>query len=67
LDIIILLHPAPLSTLRGWVHPVQSLPQGIRRKASLSGLRTTGGVQKVKLTISMFLTTHQNPDLSVLF
>jgi len=25
------------------------LPQGIRRKASLSGLRTTGGVQKIKI------------------
>jgi hypothetical protein len=26
------------------IHPVPSLPQGIRRKASLSGLRTTGGM-----------------------
>jgi len=26
------------------MHPVPSLPQGIRRKASLSGLRTTGGM-----------------------
>ncbi len=27
-------------------HAVPSLPQGIRRKASLSGLRTTGGIKK---------------------
>jgi len=38
-----------------FLHPVPSLPQGIRRKASLSGLRTTGGIHKpeYKLLIEM--------------
>jgi len=34
----------PSSKISQIIHPFPSLPQGIRRKASLSGLRTTGGI-----------------------